>query len=96
MTSRLLVRFQLTVSEVENTLLELDSSNGPGPGVGVPPLILKSCDSSGFALPLCVLFNRSLATWSILPDGLKLSFVTPIFKNGRCNDISNYNDISSC
>jgi hypothetical protein len=38
---------QFTVLEVENALLELDNSKGPGPD-GVPPLILKNC-ASGFA-----------------------------------------------
>jgi hypothetical protein len=69
--SRLVVCFHFTVSEVENTLLELDSSKGPGP-VGGPPLIEKNCEK------------------------LKLSFVTPIFKSRRRNDISNNNEISSC
>jgi hypothetical protein len=77
---------QFTVLEVENTLLELDDTKGPGPD-GVPPLILKNF-ASGFALPLCMLFNRSLAT-CIFPDRWKISFVTPIFKSGRRNDISN-------
>jgi hypothetical protein len=50
---------QFTVLEVLNALLNLDSNKGSGPG-GVPPLILKNC-ASAFALPLCLLFNRSLA-----------------------------------
>jgi hypothetical protein len=77
---------QLTVMEVENMLLELDDTKGLGPD-GVLPLILKNF-ASVFALPFCMLFNRSLAT-CIFPDRWKLSFVTPIFKSGRRNDISN-------
>jgi hypothetical protein len=42
---------QFTVSEVENVLLEFDSSKDPGPD-GVPTLILKN-SASAFALPLC-------------------------------------------
>jgi hypothetical protein len=68
-----------TVSEVWNALLDLESNKGPSPN-GVPPLILKSCASS-FALPLCLLFNRSLAS-CIFPDRWKLSFVTPILASG--------------
>jgi hypothetical protein len=48
MTSRLLVRLQFTVLEVQNVLLELDSNKGLGPD-GVPPLIMKNCAST-FAL----------------------------------------------
>jgi hypothetical protein len=55
---------------------------------GVPPLILKNC-ASAFALPLCLLFNRSLAS-CVFPDRWELSFVTPIFKSGKRNDVSNY------
>jgi hypothetical protein len=51
---------QFTVLEVLNALLDLDTNKGPGPD-GVPPFILKSC-ASAFALPLCRLFNRSLAS----------------------------------
>jgi hypothetical protein len=56
---------QFTVLEVLNALLNLDSNKGPGPD-GVPPLILKKC-ASAFALPLCLLFNRSLAS-CLFPD----------------------------
>jgi hypothetical protein len=58
--------FQFTVSEVEITLFELDSSKGPGLD-GVPPLILKNC-AFGYVFPLSMLFNRSLST-CIFPDG---------------------------
>jgi hypothetical protein len=75
---------QFTVLEVLNALLDLDSNKGPGlDGVGVPPLILKNC-ASAFALPLCLLFNRSLAS-CVLPDMIKLSFVTSIFMSGKHN-----------
>jgi hypothetical protein len=82
---------QFTVLEVLNALLDLDTIKGPGPD-GVPPLILKSCVSA-FALPLCLLFNRSLAS-CVFPDRWKLSFVVPIFKSGKRNDVSNYRGIA--
>jgi hypothetical protein len=82
---------QFTVLEVLNALLNLDSNKGPGPD-GVPPLILKSC-ASAFALPLCLFFNRSLAS-CVSPDRWKLSFVIPIFKSGKRNDVSNYRGIA--
>jgi hypothetical protein len=73
-------------------LLNLDSNKGPGPD-SVPPSTLKNC-ASAFALPLiCLLFNRSLA-YCVFPDSWKLSFVTPFFKNGKRNDVSNYRGIA--
>jgi hypothetical protein len=44
---------QLTVLEVLNAMLDLDTNKEPD---GVPPLILKSF-ASAFALPLCLLCN---------------------------------------
>jgi hypothetical protein len=70
--------FQFTISEVENALLEFNSSKGLGPD-GVPPPILKNC-ASAFVLPLCMLSNRSLAT-CILSDSWKLLFVTLVESN---------------
>jgi hypothetical protein len=78
---------QFTVLKVLNALLDLDSNKGPGPD-GVPPLILKYC-ASAFALPLCLLCNSSLA-FCVFTDRWKLSFVTPIFKSRKHNDVSNY------
>jgi hypothetical protein len=66
---------QFSLLEVLNALLDLDTNKGPGPD-NVPPLILKSC-ASAFALPLCLLFNRSLAS-CVFPDRWKLSFVSNI------------------
>jgi hypothetical protein len=70
--------FQFTILEIENALLEFYSSKGPGPD-GVPPPILKKC-ASAFVSPLCMLFNRSLAT-CIFSDGWKLLFVTLVESN---------------
>jgi hypothetical protein len=46
-----------------------------------------------FALPLCLLFNKSLGC-CVFPDRWKLPFVTPIFKSGKSNDVSNYGGIA--
>jgi hypothetical protein len=45
--------------------------------------------ASAFAKPQFLLFNRSLAT-SVFPDRWKVSYVTLIFKNGRCNNVEDY------
>jgi hypothetical protein len=82
---------QFTVLEVLNALLNLYSNKSLGPD-GVLPLILKSW-ASAFALPLCLLFNRSLAFF-VFPHRWKLLFVTPIFKSRQRNDVTNYRGIA--
>jgi hypothetical protein len=42
-----------------------------------------------FAKPLSLHFNRSMAT-SVFPDRWKVSYVTPIFKKGRHNNVEDY------
>jgi hypothetical protein len=82
---------QFTVLEVLNALLDLDSNKRPGPDI-VPSLIQKNC-APALALPLCLLFNRSVVS-CVFPDRWKLLFVTPIFKSWKRNDVSNYRGIA--
>jgi hypothetical protein len=82
---------QFSVEEVEKILLEIDISKGPGPD-GVPSNILKTC-ASAFSIPLSLIFNKSFVTF-VFPDKWKLSFITPIFKDGKRNEVSNYRGIS--
>jgi hypothetical protein len=44
-------------------------------------------------LPLCLIFNNAIST-SVFPDKWKLSYVTPIFKAGNRNDVTNYGGIA--
>jgi Reverse transcriptase (RNA-dependent DNA polymerase)/Endonuclease-reverse transcriptase len=82
---------QFTVDEVLSVLQDLDVNKGAGPD-GIPPLILKNC-ASAFAVPLSLLFNRSLST-CVFPDRWKLSYVTPIFKKGRRNNVEDYRGVA--
>jgi hypothetical protein len=75
---------QFTSDEVERILQDLDVNKGSGPD-GIPPIILKNC-ASAFAKPLSLFFNRSMA-WSVFPDRWKVSYVTPIFKKFRRNNV---------
>jgi Reverse transcriptase (RNA-dependent DNA polymerase) len=82
---------QFSIEEVLKVFLELDSSKGPGPD-GVPPNILKNC-ASAFATPLTCIFNKYLAS-CVFPEKWKLSFITPIFKDRKRNEVSNYRGIA--
>jgi hypothetical protein len=59
---------------------------------GVPLLNLTN-SASAFALPLCLLFNRSLASYVFL-NKWRLLFVTPIFKSWKRNEVMNYRGIA--
>jgi hypothetical protein len=72
-------------------MFDLNRNKVPGPD-GVSSLILESC-ASAIALPLCLLFNRSRASY-VFPERSKLSFVTLIFKSGKRNYVSNYRGIA--
>jgi hypothetical protein len=56
------------------------------------PFILKNYESA-FARPLFLLFNRSLLTF-VFPNRGKLSYVTPIFKKRRRNNVEDYRGVS--
>jgi hypothetical protein len=47
---------QLSITEVECALMDLEANKGPGPDK-IPPSILKKC-ATGFATPLSLIFNR--------------------------------------
>jgi hypothetical protein len=59
---------------------------------GTPSLILKNC-ASAFERPCSLLFNRSLST-CVFPDMWKLSYVTPLFKKGRRNNVEDYRGVA--
>jgi hypothetical protein len=70
-------------------LQDLDVNKGSGPD-GIPPIILNAI---AFAKSLSLLFNRSMAT-SVFPDRWKVSYVTPIFKKGRRNNVEDYSGVA--
>jgi hypothetical protein len=55
-------------------------------------LVLKSYACFFFAVSLSMIFNRFLVT-SVFSDGWKFSFVTPIFKSGRRNNVADYREV---
>lgn len=49
--------------------------------------------SESLSIPLCILFNKSLEEQSF-PETWKTSFVSPIFKDGDKQDVTNYRAVS--
>jgi hypothetical protein len=76
---------------VESVLQDLDVNKGSGLE-SIPPIILKNC-ASAFVKPLSLLFNMSMAT-SDFSYRWKVSYVTPIFKKGRRNNVENYRGVA--
>lgn len=82
----------LTVSydEVLKLLLSLDPRKGAGPD-GLPNLFLKNCAIS-LCEPLTHIFGESLSG-GIFPSSWKLSYITPIHKDGSKAMVTNYRPI---
>jgi hypothetical protein len=83
--------FKLSLDEVAEGLDHLDLSKGPGPD-GLPTIFLKKCSSS-LALPLTMIFNRSLES-GVFPFDWKTSHICPIFKSGNKTEVSNYRGVA--
>jgi hypothetical protein len=77
--------------QMKHVLQDFDFNKGSGPNC-IPPIILKNC-ASAFAKPLSLLFTRSMAT-SVFPNRRKVSYVTPILKEGRRNNVDNYRGVA--
>ena len=58
---------------------------------GIAPIILQKC-SIVFAVPLQIIFNRSLESGEFLSTW-KRSIITPIYKSGNRQEVSNYRPI---
>lgn len=81
----------LDITTVLANLKSLKDTTVPGPD-GIPSCILKYC-AENFALPLSIMFNKSLDT-GYLPPIWKESFIVPLFKSGSRIDASNYRGIA--
>ena len=76
---------------IYDLLTKMDPSSSPGPDE-VHPQVLKAC-ARELALPLTILFQRSLAT-GLIPEIWKKSLVTPIYKAGSRSTPLNYRPVS--
>ena len=84
--------FVFTHANVSRALSFLNANASPGPD-GISPRVLKVFHSS-FAIPLCLIFQKSWNTGSLPPEW-KIAHITPIYKNkGSTSKIENYRPIS--
>ena len=81
----------ITQEEVYDQLLILDVSKATGPD-GISPRFLKYA-ARELSYPLALLFNKSLQLCTF-PNNWKIANVTPVFKNGAQELLSNYRPIS--
>jgi Reverse transcriptase (RNA-dependent DNA polymerase) len=82
--------FNVSLSEVFTKISKLKTSLSCGPD-GIPSYLLQQCIYT-ISVPLHIIFNLSLSQGSF-PNFWKYSFVRPIFKSGRREDIKNYRGI---
>lgn len=81
----------ITSSQVEEVLKRFDVNKIASPDC-IPMMFFVNLSLS-LSIPLSILFNKSLAE-NKFPTKWKLSFVSPIFKDGDKNDVSNYRAVS--
>ncbi|XP_013161502.1 PREDICTED: uncharacterized protein LOC106113323 [Papilio xuthus] len=83
--------YNITKDCIIVALKSLDISKGAGPD-GIPPFFLKHTAES-ISTPLHILYNKSLQEGTV-PNVWKLANVTPVYKSGNENIVSNYRPIS--
>lgn len=81
----------ITVEEVESAIRKLKDNFTTGPD-GVPAFVVRDC-CRVLALPLSIIFNKSLHT-STFPGSWKTAKVCPVFKKGDKADVNNYRPIA--
>ena len=86
-----LPEFTFSESQVQDALKSFNIHKVSSPD-GIPMMFLMNLSLS-LSLPLSILFNKSLNERRF-PTKWKLSYVSPIFKDGDKADISNYRPIS--
>jgi hypothetical protein len=82
---------KLCENEVEDVLKVIIPTKAPGPDL-INPRLLKEA-SPIIKHPFCTLFNLSLRVASY-PSQWKRANITPVFKNNKQNDVTNYRPIS--
>ena len=83
--------FEFSADDIHTALGELDPYSA-SPDNDIPAKILCSCKSS-LSYPLWLLWHSSFQN-SVIPNELKLQFISPIFKKGNRTDPANYRPVS--
>lgn len=86
-----LTNTNITPETVKKKIDLLDPHKSPGPDMIHPTLVKELAEQ--IAVPLSVIFNKSLQEGVVPPDW-KLANVSPIFKKGNRTSASNYRPIS--
>ena len=81
----------ITPLAVQDRLSKIEPNKAFGPD-GISPRVLKEL-STQLALPICILFNKSLES-GVLPMDWKSAIITAIFKKGSKSDPNNYRPVS--
>ena len=81
----------ITAEAVKGQLKNLNPNKAFGPD-GIPARVLKELHSE-LAVPLCILFNKSIEQANV-PKDWKEALVTAIFKKGTRSDPGNYRPVS--
>ena len=78
-------------ADIIRAIDELKPNSAPGPDK-FPAVLLKNCKHE-LAKPLFLIWRKSLNTGEI-PDSLKLSNITPIYKDGNRKEPKNYRPVA--
>lgn len=81
----------VTTADIIKLISVLDANKGGGPD-GLPPLFFK-ITSGTIAVPLTIIFNRSIIT-NEFPAAWKMAHVVPVLKSGSRSCVENYRGIS--
>lgn len=84
-------RLSFTIDEIQKVLKGFDEHKVSSPDA-IPIRFYMNLAES-VSLPLCILFNKSLDE-RCFPEVWKTSFVSPIFKDGDKQDVTNYRAVS--
>lgn len=84
-------KVDFSLNDILQALIQVDNNPSTGPDL-IPALFLQQCRYA-LSVPLFIIFQRSISS-SIFLDKWKLSYVTPIFKSGDKESVTNYRPIS--
>ena len=83
---------EIKSSEVEQITSHLKANKSHGHDE-IHPKVIKEVGYKIYSTVLCHIFNQSFKT-GIIPNELKISLITPIFKDGKNDEFDNYRPIS--